>query len=188
MACDAQEMSACNRLGLMYYEGHGVKQDREKAVLLYRKACEHGYMLSCNNLGVVYNNGDDSTKDLQQAIHLYQQACDGNEALGCYNLANLYRTDKDAYRNSFKAQSLYAQACVLHHQQSCALARDINTLISRHLNKMFDTAKTQYQQGNTKSALRLFQFACQHQQLEACDELTKIYQRHSDEIQPTLTN
>ncbi|WP_241091354.1 SEL1-like repeat protein [Campylobacter showae] len=40
MACDDGELSSCHSLGLLYTNGQGVKQDYQKAIQLYQKACD----------------------------------------------------------------------------------------------------------------------------------------------------
>ena len=41
-------------LGLMYANGHGVKQDYAEAVKWYRLATEQGFAYAQNNLGLMY--------------------------------------------------------------------------------------------------------------------------------------
>ena len=41
---------AQNNLGNLYYNGHGVKQDKNKAKELYEKACRGTFFISCENL------------------------------------------------------------------------------------------------------------------------------------------
>ena len=41
---------AQNNLGNLYYNGHGVKQDKNKAKELYEKACNGGNFISCESL------------------------------------------------------------------------------------------------------------------------------------------
>ena len=46
----AQKTIAQNNLGNLYYNGHGVKQDKNKAKELYEKACNGGNFISCESL------------------------------------------------------------------------------------------------------------------------------------------
>ena len=48
-ACDGGDMRACQNLGLIYYNGDGVRQDKVKAKELFGKACDGGYMNGCKN-------------------------------------------------------------------------------------------------------------------------------------------
>ena len=49
--CQKGEATACWSLGLMYDEGTGVRQDKFKAVELYRHACEGKVAEGCFYLG-----------------------------------------------------------------------------------------------------------------------------------------
>ncbi|WP_229689159.1 SEL1-like repeat protein [Helicobacter pylori] len=40
----------CGALGVLYYNGDGVKQDSKKAVALFEKACKLGYKKACEML------------------------------------------------------------------------------------------------------------------------------------------
>ncbi len=51
-------------LGLMYYDGQGVRQDYAEAVKWYRQAAEQGYVKAQYNLGVMYNNGQGVAKTM----------------------------------------------------------------------------------------------------------------------------
>ena len=47
--CNKGDFASCNNLGGRYYDGEGVKQDYNKAVDLFSKACELKYNKGCYN-------------------------------------------------------------------------------------------------------------------------------------------
>ncbi|GAA7065783.1 hypothetical protein HpCHN105_01160 [Helicobacter pylori] len=49
-ACDLNNGGGCSFLGVLYYNGDGVKQDSKKAVALFEKACKLGYKKACEML------------------------------------------------------------------------------------------------------------------------------------------
>ncbi|GAA9685250.1 hypothetical protein VH58_02080 [Helicobacter pylori] len=49
-ACDLNNGWGCSFLGVLYYNGDGVKQDSKKAVALFEKACKLGYKKACEML------------------------------------------------------------------------------------------------------------------------------------------
>ena len=57
----------CSRLGSIHEDGVGVKQDLDRAIALYRKACAGGKLRGCDALGVMLSNGKGTTADPQQA-------------------------------------------------------------------------------------------------------------------------
>ncbi|WP_096520784.1 tetratricopeptide repeat protein [Helicobacter pylori] len=42
-ACELKDGWGCSFLGVLYYNGDGVKQDSKKAVAPFEKACKLGY-------------------------------------------------------------------------------------------------------------------------------------------------
>ncbi|MGX2971559.1 tetratricopeptide repeat protein [Helicobacter sp. T3_23-1059] len=81
---DIQEAS-CYILGLMHFNGKGVRQDFHKAAELYKKACDMKYAGACNNLGVLYDNGQGVKQNLSIAKQYYGKACDLGAQKGCDN-------------------------------------------------------------------------------------------------------
>ena len=68
-------------LGVMYYEGEGVPQDKAEAVKWYRKAAEQGYADAQVNLGVMYANGQGVPEDDAKALMFSNlAAAKGDEA------------------------------------------------------------------------------------------------------------
>ncbi|GAA8013984.1 hypothetical protein JP0556_07300 [Helicobacter pylori] len=49
-ACGLNNGRGCSNLGVLYYNGDGVKQDSKKAVALFEKACKLGYKKACEML------------------------------------------------------------------------------------------------------------------------------------------
>jgi TPR repeat protein len=43
-------MEACDALGVLYQDGHGVARDHASARLFYKKACEGGDEKGCTHL------------------------------------------------------------------------------------------------------------------------------------------
>lgn len=56
-ACDGGHVGGCTSLGVMYYNGQGVKQDYFKAVDLYKKACDGGHSSGCTNYAILNKKG-----------------------------------------------------------------------------------------------------------------------------------
>ncbi|GAA8295840.1 hypothetical protein HpHA275_07240 [Helicobacter pylori] len=49
-ACELKDGWGCSFLGVLYYNGDGVKQDSKKAAALFEKACKLGYKKACEML------------------------------------------------------------------------------------------------------------------------------------------
>ena len=72
-------------LGLMYYNGKGVRQDYKKAIEWYEKAANQGNTKAQFNLGIMYANGQGVIQDKKRAKEYFRKACDGGDQKGCDN-------------------------------------------------------------------------------------------------------
>jgi TPR repeat protein len=54
-------------LGNMYAEGHGIPQDDQQSLALFRKAAEQGFAPAQVNLGVMYTQGQGVERNLVEA-------------------------------------------------------------------------------------------------------------------------
>ena len=75
-------------LGLIYYNGQGVRQDYTQAVQWYRKAAEQGDAKAQYNLGVMYDNGQGVRQNYKIAKEWFGKACDNGLQQSC----DAYRT------------------------------------------------------------------------------------------------
>ncbi len=105
-ACAKGKAVACNKLGLIYYAGSGVKQDTLKAVELFKKACDGGDVTGCTFLGFMYNNGLGVEYDTLKAAAFYTKACNGGDTLGCKNLGIMYTQDESLKQCSANTEIL----------------------------------------------------------------------------------
>ena len=79
------QAESCYNLGVMYFNGKGVRQDYHKASELWKKACDMKDANACNNLGFLYENGQGVKQNRSIAKQYYGKACDLGEQLGCNN-------------------------------------------------------------------------------------------------------
>ncbi|MDR0467227.1 MAG: sel1 repeat family protein, partial [Campylobacteraceae bacterium] len=77
------------RVGYIYAEGDGVRQDYHKAFEYAKKGCSGKDAVSCLNLGTSYYNGQGVRQDKSQAKEYYGKACDLGEQNGCKEYAKL---------------------------------------------------------------------------------------------------
>jgi TPR repeat protein len=79
-AADEGHASSQFNLGIMYAQGHGVKQDFGEAARLYRKAADQGHAMAQFNLGLMYAQGYGVKQDFGEAVRLYRKAADQGHA------------------------------------------------------------------------------------------------------------
>lgn len=76
-------------LASLYRFGVGVRQDMQKALQLYAKACESNDSASCYNLALMAQNAQGMKQDLTQAKVYAGKACDLQMNAGCRLLESL---------------------------------------------------------------------------------------------------
>jgi TPR repeat protein len=86
-ACEANaDFEACNSLARLHFEGVGAAEDKDRAIVLFERACSGGYTDACSNLNTLaglYETGAGVTKDSVRAADLYLKACHGGVAAAC---------------------------------------------------------------------------------------------------------
>jgi len=144
-------------LGLKYYKGKDVEQNRSKAIGFFEKACDLNDNKSCTNLGSIYKDGKGVKKDKTEAIKFYKKACDLNSSVACSNLGYIYDKGDGIVKNDSFAIEFYKKACNLDDAQSCFNLGLIES-ISKHSSK----------------SVKLYKKACNLGYKKACSKLLKI--------------
>ena len=97
------DTDAMVNLGFCYEKGHGVPQDKKKAIQLFRQATDMGNTNAMVQLGDCYMEGDGILRDKKKAIELYQQAADIGNVDAMSKLFNHYMVRGSVPRNKKKA-------------------------------------------------------------------------------------
>ena len=77
-------------LGIAYFDGQGVPEDKKEALKWFRLAAEQGNAKAQYNLGVVYFDGQGVPKDSKEAVKWYRLAADQGFAEAQFNLGWAY--------------------------------------------------------------------------------------------------
>ncbi len=77
-------------LGVLYYNGKGVKQDYKQAVDWYHKAVKQGNAEAQYNLGLAYYEGKGVKQDCEKAVDWWEKAAEHGIAPAQYQLGNAY--------------------------------------------------------------------------------------------------
>jgi uncharacterized protein len=109
--CSPREPAICNKLGVVFFNGDGVKKDLEQAFYNYEKACEYGYAIGCYNLGAMYEKGQGVTTNIVKATTSLQKSCSLGYADGCYLLGEFYNEGKNVGQDDKKAFEYFKTSC-----------------------------------------------------------------------------
>ena len=117
---------AQSNLGVMYYEGKGVRQDYQKAVEWYTKAANQGDADAQHNLGLRYYNGEGVRQDYQKAFEWYTKAADQGDASAQNSLGVMYYEGEGVRQDYRKAKERYGKACDNGLQEGCDAYKKLN--------------------------------------------------------------
>ncbi|MDL0089323.1 tetratricopeptide repeat protein [Campylobacter gastrosuis] len=115
--CENGVVKSCNLAGGQYYNGSfEAKQDYEKALKYFTKACEakedsEDKFSSCFQLGNMYFFDQGVEKNPKKAVELYKKACDGKEGYGCDGLAVAYYNGIGVKKDEVKATAMFRNYC-----------------------------------------------------------------------------
>jgi TPR repeat protein len=90
MAAEQGHVAAQLNLGVMYHQGHGVKQDYAEAIKWYKKAADNNNSKAQLNLGILYDMGKGVEKDVVKAAEFYEKAATKGVRDAQYNLGIIY--------------------------------------------------------------------------------------------------
>ena len=76
----------CERLGIRYITGDGVKADGVRAARYLEQACRGGRASACNTAAFIYANAEEGApQDYTKALEYWNRACRLGDASGCSN-------------------------------------------------------------------------------------------------------
>ena len=94
-------------LGMLYYNGIEVPQDREQAVKWYTAAAEQGNYSAQFNLGKMYYKGEVVPQDYKQAAKWYRKAAEQGKAADQQYLGEMYEYGKGVPQDIAQAHMWY---------------------------------------------------------------------------------
>jgi hypothetical protein len=94
-------------LATMYYNGQGVRQDREQAAKWFRMAAEQGDMEGQRYLGFMYANGQGVARNDKEAVKWYGRAAEQGDADAQVNLGVMYSAARGTSQNLVQAHKWF---------------------------------------------------------------------------------
>ena len=109
-AAEAGNPQAELQLGLLYYQGLGVEQDREAALYWLYQSAKGGNRYAQFRLGQMYEKGEGAPVNYKHAAYWYGLAIESGESLAEVALAELYLDGRGVERNRMRALRFFASA------------------------------------------------------------------------------
>ena len=108
--CMAAMGEAQYNLGVCYYTGTGIKEDKEEAVRWYRRAAENGNAMAQYNLGNCYYTGTGIKEDKEEAVRWYRKAAEQGNTIAQYSLGFCYKNGTGIKEDKEEALRWYRKA------------------------------------------------------------------------------
>ena len=144
LAAEKGDGIAANNLGVMFNDGKGVVQNKEKALVWYEQAMKNG-----NMEGIVYFNAAGTSYSLgryDKSFEYYTVAAEKGHAGACCNLATAYLNGEGTFKNPQQALKWYQKAIELGGKNAVFLrsagiaAAQLNLFVDA-FNYYFEAAK-----------------------------------------------
>jgi len=104
------DIGAQFELGMMYYNGVGVDQNKLKAIKWYKMSAEQGFEEAQFALGLIYMTGDCVVEDKREALKWYTMAANSGFAPAQYNLGLIFYSGDGVVQDKRKAFMWYKLA------------------------------------------------------------------------------
>ena len=115
-------------LGVMYFQGEGVKQDYAKAVKWYTKAAEQGMAKAQVRMGEAYLDGIGVKQDNAKAVKFFSKAAEQGD-VGAQTILGAFYEGKYfinvVERDLSKAKEWFSKACDNGGQDACNALREL---------------------------------------------------------------
>lgn len=111
--------SAQSMIGVMYYNGEGVPQDYDAAMVWLMLAANQGYGVAQFNVGVMYDNGHGVDQDFAEAFKWYRLAAQNGYAPAQFNLGAMYSNGEGVEQDVERAH-MWFNIAAAHGNNSAA--------------------------------------------------------------------
>ena len=109
------DLTAQNKLAIMYEKGQDVEQDYAKAAEWYRKAAEQGDVAAQSKLGLLYSEGQGVAKDLKTAAGWWLKAAEQGLPVAQYRMGVAYAKGAGVKQDYAKASSWWHKGAEQGH-------------------------------------------------------------------------
>ncbi len=161
-------------MGVGYYYGTFVEQDKEKGLLLLKKACACDCTDALNTIGMVLNE----EKRYEESFPYHKRSAELGDMYGLHNLGNAYFYARGVERDVKKAFDLWSEAADKGNPDSHFTLGNI-------------FFRGEYVEQDIPLAIKCYEFSASHPcstQRMAMERLVKVYQMTGNEKEAQVWN
>lgn len=165
-SCEYGHPAGCRKFAEVYEIGFGVARNKERATALYTRACKMDDAKACRKAGIVPSNEAEEAYNEylgisnEDMVEMYWASCESGFRHGCTYLGRLIKDGHLKGRYVFESDRItdtFSTGCKQGSAESCYY------LAERHLNGWGSL------EGNTVTAAKYAQMACEHGYPKGCD-------------------
>lgn len=105
-------------MGVKYYKGEGVVQDRVEAARWCRLAAEQGDPRGQYSLGALYDAGEGVVRDHVEAAKWYRMSAEQGDARGQYSIGDMYLAGDGVAQDYVEAHRWFSLSAVAGNQDA----------------------------------------------------------------------
>ena len=146
------------KLGVLYYNGNGAKQNRAKAAKYFRLAAEQGNANAQFNLGLLYYKGEGVEQDYAEAAKYFRLAAEQKIAKAQFSLGVLYYKGEEVkqdYAEAAKWYRLAAEQGLAEAQFNLGLLYDKGERVEQNHTEAAEWYRLAAEQGHAKAQFNL---------------------------------
>ena len=117
----------------MYYEGKGVSQDYQEALMYLRAAAEQGFASAQGSLGLMYHEGNGVSPDYQEALKWYRKAAKQGLPQAQSNLGVMYDLGQGVPQDYIRAHMWYTVAAAAVSGENGKIAKQYRDVVASRL-------------------------------------------------------
>ncbi|KAG0221303.1 hypothetical protein BGW41_006953 [Actinomortierella wolfii] len=121
LAAEKGFASALVNLGMIYDDGRGVPQDKNRAVSLYSKAALLGNATGQNNLAWMYDLGQVVGQDDRQALHWFRHSADNGHSSAQFCVGSMYELGIGGVEANLEEAIFWYRSAAMQHEPDALL-------------------------------------------------------------------
>lgn len=122
---------ASHKLGLMYNNGEGVRQNFREAIIWFRQAAAYGHAPAQTMLGIKYEKGQGVGRKFDEAAKWYRHGAEQGDATAQYRLGRLYVLGRGVPRDYTQAVAWFELAAAQGFADAAAARDSVAAHLSR---------------------------------------------------------
>ncbi len=151
----------------MYYDGRGIKEDKDKAIALFKKLANKGNTFAQRHLGRLYINGDKPLKqNYKEAMSWYMKSAENNDTWAQYSVGEMYQLGQGMKKDIKSAIFWYTKSADLNNSSSQIHlgdlyyeGKDVKQNYNKALNWYIKAAENKnawfYKNGNARAQIKI---------------------------------